>query len=213
MPVQRTVRTSFGATCGCVHVCTTAPSDWRTRFTSTSAGADPSSRYENTTPRCDPRNHFAAEVAVSSAAAPGAGVSSTCASGGGGGRILTGLLGGDWMPPEAMACTGPVWASIGTGTTRAVALRLFTVAAFAAPFAPLPLKTTFVTASRLVPLILAVDPPWIRCLAAQFLTQATLPTVGSGVEATPPPLEGAWAVAGASPAANANHVACVRMPR
>src|SRR3954453_24259654 len=148
MPVQRTVRTSLGATCGCVHVCTTAPSDWRTRFTSTSAGADPSSRYENTTPRCDPRNHFAAEVAVSSAAAPGAGVSSTCASGGGGGRILTGLLGADWMPPEAIAWTGPVCASIGTATTIVVAVWVFTFDAFAAPLRALPLKTTRVAEGR-----------------------------------------------------------------
>src|SRR4051794_7421976 len=179
MPVQRTVRSSFGATCGCVQVWTTVPSG-RIRFTSMSAGADPLSRNENTIPRCEPRNHLAADVAVSSDGAPGAGVNSAWGSGGGGGRILTGLLGTDATPPEAITCTGPVCASIGTPTTSAVALWAFTRAALAALLAPLPLKTTVVTELRFWPLIFAVAPPWIRFLGAQFLTPATVPSVGWG---------------------------------
>src|SRR4051812_49630560 len=80
-----------------------------------SDGVDPLRRNEKTIPRCEPRNHLAADVAVSSEGAPGAGVNWACGSGGGGGRILTGLLGTDATPPEAIACTGPVCASIGTG--------------------------------------------------------------------------------------------------
>src|SRR4051794_13269792 len=157
------------------------PSDWRTRFTVTSAGLDPLSRYENTTPRCDPRNHLAAEVAVSIAGEPGAGVSCTCASGGGGGRIFTGLLGADWTPPDAIARTGPVCASIGTGTKSVVAVCDLTAADFAALFEPLPWNTTFVTAPRFWPLIFAVAPPWMSRFAAQPFTHATVVTVGCGV--------------------------------
>src|SRR4051794_24672143 len=94
-PVQRTERSSPAGTCGCVHVCTTAPSDSRIRLTVTSAGALPLRRYEKSTPRCEPRNHLAADVDVSIAGAPGAGVSWAWTSGGGGGRILTGLVGSD----------------------------------------------------------------------------------------------------------------------
>src|SRR4051794_19175041 len=95
--------TSPGVTCACCQVWTTAPSDCRTRFTSTSSGDEPAARYEKRIPRRDPRYQRAAEVAVSSEGEPGAGDSWACVSGGGGGRIRTGLLGADWTPPDASA--------------------------------------------------------------------------------------------------------------
>src|SRR4051794_1744666 len=180
MPFQLTVRTVPAGTCDWVQVWTTAPSDWRIKLTMTSCGAELSSLKLNTTPRCEPRYQRAAEVAVWNADEPGAAESSGCGWGGGGGRIFTGLVGCDWTPPEATAWTGPVCAAIGTATTTAFALCAFTVAAFAAPFVPLPWTPPFMPPSRFWPVIWAVAPPWIRLLGAQWPTHVTAATVGSG---------------------------------
>jgi hypothetical protein len=59
--------------------------------------------------------------------------------------------------------------------------------------------------------IFTADPPWIRLVGAQLLTQATEATVGAGAYVAPP-LD-AWLAAGAIPMAKANPIAGMRMPR